>query len=139
MHDRYLPDSNWPLLVEQVKVNRALVTSVISYCGPTINKSAKVTTNILPTCLDAQGGGVLPALLAPGVLNIPVRLWCFVPCYQAWSSFVLFLTEMFTGRGSCSVEVYRSVGRPRLCHRACVNRQGDKHLWSVSPSTCWLL
>ena len=39
-----LPDNIWPLLVEQVKENRALVTSVISYCGPTINKSAKVTT-----------------------------------------------------------------------------------------------
>ena len=69
MHDRYLPDNNWPLLVEQVKENRALVTSVISYCGPTINNSAKITTDILPTCLDAQGGGVLPALSALGVLN----------------------------------------------------------------------
>jgi hypothetical protein len=52
-----------------VKENRAVITSVISYCGPTINNSAKITTDILPTCLDENGGGVLPALAALGVLN----------------------------------------------------------------------
>ena len=81
----YVPDNNWPQLIEQVAAHRDVVTSVMVGCGPQVSDSGNVTTAIDPNCFDPEtGNGTLPALAAIGVRP-----------------------EIWFGAGNCSIDSYR--------------------------------
>ena len=68
----YVPDQNWPLLVDTLAQHLNVVTSVIHYCGQIIAYNGSIMSNMSEYCSDGNGGGVMPALASLGIRN---ELW----------------------------------------------------------------
>jgi hypothetical protein len=68
----YVPDENWPQMIEQIAPHTNVVTSIMLQCGPWINDDGTITTDITSYCLDDQGNGTIPSLIA---LGVRVELW----------------------------------------------------------------
>ena len=79
----YSPESNWQMMLEEIRPHLHLVTSVMVYCGPEITDEGTIYPYMSPLCYS-DGLGVLPALSALGVRP-----------------------EIWLGFGNCSIDGYR--------------------------------
>ena len=51
----YVVDSDWPLLIEEVRPHTDVVTSVMLYCGAQVTNDGEITTEVIPECIDSTG------------------------------------------------------------------------------------
>jgi hypothetical protein len=79
----YSPESNWQMMIEEIRPHLDLVTSIMVYCGPEIADDGTILPYMSPLCYS-DGEGVLPALSELGVRP-----------------------EIWLGFGNCSIDAYR--------------------------------
>ena len=67
----YVPDQNWPLMIDQIKPHLNVVTSVMIYCGVLVSPSGVIEVGSSKHCLDGNTG-TIPAL---NKLGVRVEFW----------------------------------------------------------------